>query len=267
MDLGIVSDEIAPGFREALNYGTSWGITKYEIRTLKTGRVPNVEHREIQEVLDGIRSEGVEISALSPGMFKMPVTNQAEIRRQLDVLLPDTIRIAEKFGTQKLIVFGFQRNPGEPSENLKLAVDYLGEATEIAKKAGMTLLIENEPGFWCDTGTNTASILSEISSPALRANWDPCNAFGLDEEPFPDGYAAVKEFVANVHVKDTRKGALVECVPVGEGLIDWRGQLRALLEDRLVEHVTIETHSLPLVEKSKRNVDVLRTLLSEFKGT
>ena len=67
-------------------------------------------------------------------------------------------------------------------------------------------------------------------------------------------------------MKDTRKGALVECVPVGEGLIDWRGQLRALLEDRLVEHVTIETQSLPLVEKSKRNVDVLRTILSELKG-
>jgi sugar phosphate isomerase/epimerase len=267
MELGIVSDEIAPGFREAINYGTSWGITKYEIRTLETGRVPNVEGREIQEILDGIRSDGVEISALSPGMFKMPVSNQAEIRYQLDVLLPDTIRMAEKFGTRKLIVFGFQRIPGEASENVKMAVDYLGEAAERASKGGMTLLIENEPGFWCDTGSNTARILREISSPALRANWDPCNAFGLDEEPFPDGYAAVKEFIANVHVKDTRKGALIECVPVGEGLINWRGQLRALLEDQPVEHVTIETHSLPLVEKSKRNVDVLRALLSELKGT
>ncbi len=267
MDLGIVSDEIAPGFREALNHGTSWGITKYEIRTLKTGRVPNVEDHEIQEVLDGIRSEGVEISALSPGMFKMPVSNQAEIRHQLDVLLPDTIRMAEKFGTRKLIVFGFQRSPGKPSENLKMAVDYFGEAAEKAAEAGMTLLIENEPGFWCDTGTNTARILREISSPALRANWDPCNAFGMDEEPFPDGYEAIKEFVANVHVKDTRRGALVECVPIGEGLLDWRGQLRALIGDDRVKHVTIETHSLPLIEKSRRNVEVLRSMLADIEAT
>ena len=41
--LGIVSDEIATDFRTAVGHGLSWGITRYEIRCLVSGRVPEVE--------------------------------------------------------------------------------------------------------------------------------------------------------------------------------------------------------------------------------
>ncbi|RIK68470.1 hypothetical protein DCC62_24265, partial [candidate division KSB1 bacterium] len=64
------------------------------------------------------------------------------------------------------------------------------------------------------------------------------------------------------HVKDTIKGSLVECVPVGEGKVDWQGQLRALARDKVVEHVTIETHCLPLIENSKKNLEVVRRMLA-----
>jgi sugar phosphate isomerase/epimerase len=132
----------------------------------------------------------------------------------------------------------------------------------LAKQNGLTLAIENEPGFWCDTGANTAHLLAQVNSRHLRANWDPGNAIGTDETPFPDGYNALKKWIGNVHVKDTVKGSLVECVPVGEGKVDWQGQLRALARDKIVEHVTIETHCLPLIENSKRNLEVVRKILT-----
>ena len=67
----------------------------------------------------------------------------------------------------------------------------------------------------------------------------------------------------NVHAKDTLKGALIQCVPIGDGVIDWRGQMQALVRDRPVQHVTIETHCHPLVENSRRNAEVLRALMRE----
>ena len=129
--------------------------------------------------------------------------------------------------------------------------------------ADITLAVENEPGFWCDTGAATAAILREVGSAHLRANWDPCNAYGTPERPYPDGYEALSGLIANVHAKDTRKGALIQCVPIGDGTIDWTGQVRALLRDRIVPHITIETHCLPLVENSRRNVETLRALMRE----
>jgi sugar phosphate isomerase/epimerase len=137
----------------------------------------------------------------------------------------------------------------------------MARAAEITGRAGVRIAIENEPGFWCDTGVNTRTLIRATGSLSLGANWDPCNAFGTDEVPYPAGYTAIKDVIVNVHVKDTARGALIQCVPVGEGAIDWQGQINALVQDRLVPHVTIETHCLPLVENSRRNVEVLRGMI------
>jgi hypothetical protein len=52
---------------------------------------------------------------------------------------------------------------------------------------------------------------------------------------------------------------------VGEGNIDWQGQVQALVRDRIVRHITIETHCHPLVENSQKNVQVLRKMLESAK--
>jgi len=124
------------------------------------------------------------------------------------------------------------------------------------------MAVENEPGFWCDTGANTRRIIDEVGSPVFGANWDPCNAYGTDEIPYPDGYRAIKDRIFNVHVKDTKRGSLIECVPVGDGAIDWDGQIREIIKDKIVSHVTIETHCNPLIENSRRNVETLKRMIA-----
>jgi sugar phosphate isomerase/epimerase len=140
-------------------------------------------------------------------------------------------------------------------------MEIMRRAAEMAQKESLRIAIENEPGFWCDTGAHTARLIRDVDSPALGANWDPANAYGTDETPFPDGYRALKGLVYNVHAKDTLKGSLVQCVPIGDGVIDWQGQMSELLKDRPVGHVTIETHCHPLVDNSRRNVETLQALM------
>ena len=50
-----------------------------------------------------------------------------------------------------------------------------------------------------------------------------------------------------------------EWKPVGEGICDWAGQMRALARDGVVEHVTIENHCGPKMAVGLQN---LRTLQS-----
>jgi hypothetical protein len=50
-------------------------------------------------------------------------------------------------------------------------------------------------------------------------------------------------------------------VPVGEGKVDWEGQMQALVRDAAVKQVTIETHCLPLIENSQKNLQRLRQIL------
>ena len=266
LSLGIVSDELSPDFGEAARFAVEWGLSIVELRVLKTGRIPNVDKRELDEVLHIVKTNHLTVSALSPGIFKHSLSAAARLEHELTNDLPRTLDLARQFGAPIVIVFGFQREFNEPSDNLHRATDLLRRAAEMAESAGITLAVENEPGFWCDSGANTAQLIDAVGRPSLRANWDPCNGFGTSESPFPNGYESIKRFIANIHAKDTKKGATIECVPIGEGAIDWRGQLEAIVRDRVVNHVTIETHSLPLVEKSKRNVEILRSYLKEIES-
>jgi sugar phosphate isomerase/epimerase len=260
--LGIVSDEITNDFGEALRHGSSWGIDRYEIRCLTTGRIPRVEKQEVRAVAGLVREHGVRITALSPGMFKAHLSRTEEIEEELRTVLPATLDLARGLSCPMIIVFGFQREQGEPADRQHRAVEYMRRAAETAAASGVRIAIENEPGFWCDTGVNTLAIINATGSQALGANWDPCNAYGTDEVPYPQGYVALKPRIINVHAKDTTVGSLIKCVPIGEGALDWQGQVRALLQDRLVEHITIETHCHPLIESSRHNVEILRRMMA-----
>jgi sugar phosphate isomerase/epimerase len=258
LPLGIVSDEIALDFPTALRHGMEWGITRYELRCLVSGRVPRVEEREISSVVTLVRQENIRITALSPGMFKAHLSDAAATEDEIRNVLPATLDLAARLDARLLIVFGFQREDNEPADNFHRAVDYMRRAAEIAQKAGIRIAIENEPGFWCDTGKNTRELITTVGNTALGANWDPCNAYGTTEKPYPDGYEALKDVIINVHAKDTTKGSLIQCVPIGDGAIDWQGQVQALLRDRPAKHITIETHCQPLIENSRKNVEILR---------
>jgi sugar phosphate isomerase/epimerase len=264
LKLGILSDEISSNFAEAARYGVEWGISLYELRVLTSGRVPFVAPEEWDEVERIVRTHRLTITALSPGIFKHPLSKKDELERELTSVLPKTLARAKQLDARLVIVFGFQREPDEPASNDQLVVEWFQRAADCAAGEEMTLAVENEPGFWCDSGSNTARIIESVQRRNFKANWDPCNGFGTSERPFPEGYEAIKKHIANVHVKDTKHGALIECVPVGEGAIDWKGQLAALARDRIVQHVTIETHCLPLIEQSRRNVQTLRSYLTEI---
>jgi sugar phosphate isomerase/epimerase len=264
LELGIVSDEISPDFNEAARYAKEWGISIFELRVLMTGRIPAVDQRELREVQAVVNGQGLRVSALSPGIFKLPLSQIQKLEDELVNTLPKTMALAHEFGASMIIAFGFQREQHEKPELFSRAVEFMSRAAERAGKEGVKIIIENEPGFWCDSGANTAKLLGQVNSPYLRANWDPCNGYGTAERPFPEGYEAVKRFIANVHVKDTKEGSLIRCVPVGEGAVDWKGQLASLVRDQLVRHVTIETHCLPLVEQSKKNVETLSRYLGDI---
>jgi len=129
------------------------------------------------------------------------------------------------------------------------------------------LLLENEPEFWADTGANTAKILDDIDSKNLKANWDPANAAGTGEIPYPYGYLAIREHIRSIHVKDYRNNSSgePEYVVVGDGVVDWQGQFRAIMHCVNINYITIETHCRPLINNSHRNIIQIIDLLEDFE--
>jgi len=274
MKLAIVSDEISRDFDTAVEIGMSWGIRRYEIRNLCTGRVPNVDGSELERVLAAKERLGLTITSISSGLFKIE-TNHPDLERRIVEDLPVACDLAHRLGAKRIIDFGF-RKPAAGGGKLgnvrgvdypQQVVDLLGRiADEMAKHDG-AFFLENEHVCWADTGEATGRIVREVNRPNLFVNWDPTNAAHFDETVFPDGYNAVKPFVRHVHIKDFRKTHAFRVVVPGEGQTNWPAQLRALIENGYRGNLVVETHMAPKVECSSRCVAAVKDMLCEICGT
>jgi sugar phosphate isomerase/epimerase len=149
----------------------------------------------------------------------------------------------------------------------------LARALEVAERAGIKLLLENEWACNVATGKELAAMLEALPSHHITALWDPGNAFAAGERPYPEGYRSLDgSRIAHLHLKDGvwRKGLKgVQWTPIGSGEIDIGGQLRALVEDRFAGVVSIETHFIPPggtpADGSEETVRGLRRVLGSLE--
>jgi sugar phosphate isomerase/epimerase len=160
-------------------------------------------------------------------------------------VLERSIALAKAFQTDRVRCFDFWRleNPApfRAAMNSKLL-----DAASAAGKQGIILILENE--FACNTatGAEAAQTLAAVQSPSFMLNWDPGNAAGRGETPYPGGYNLLpKSRIGHCHCKDVAKiaGATEPAwAAMGAGAIDWVGQFAALKRDGYRYAVSLETH-------------------------
>ena len=108
----------------------------------------------------------------------------------------------------------------------------------------MTLGIENEAACFVGTGAEAADFIAAVGSPAVKAVWDPGNAYWTGRErAVPDGYERIKPHIAHVHLKDVvhKDGEMVATV-LGDGEVEIARQLALLAEDGYSGCTSLETH-------------------------
>jgi len=239
------------------------GFRRYELRCLDdyAHRVPYFNEAQLAALKASVAAGNAIYTALSPGCFKVPLTEKIQIKRELEETLPRACVLARELQCPRIIVFSFMKTAGK---GVAEAVRLLRKAAEIVASFGLEMAIENEPFFFADTGVRTAALIEKINLPHVGINWDPANAVIAGEAAYPVGYEAVKAHLRNVHVKDSF------AVPpdkwenrlLGQGGMNWVGQLAAFLRDRPVEHLTLETHVFPVKEATEENLRRWPSLLA-----
>jgi len=245
--LGIVADEIDRDFRKAAAVGRALGIERYEVRNLTTGRIPLCDAAE----LAAVEQTGVEITAISPGLFKYTETT-AEFTCEMAEVYPRAAEWAHRWKLPGLIVFGFHKpgttegSPGVAGDPPAAVTEWLAQAGEQAAVDGLLLVIEPEPICWCDTARRTAALIERSGAASLRINYDPGNVAWLENRDPLDEFEAAAPWIANVHVKDLRPldrgSGHPEWVPAGEGMIDYRAHFAALKGISYRGPVSLEPH-------------------------
>jgi sugar phosphate isomerase/epimerase len=241
--LSAFGDEIAHDLTEQLEILQQLRIPFLELRGVWGKNVLDLSDEEAARVRKDCDRQGILISAIGSPIGKSPL--EAPIEAEL-ANLARIFRIAEIVGTRYVRVFSFY----PPNSNPNVCYDdYVNEAiasvtclTDLARKEGFTLLLENEKGIVGDNIARCHEILSAIHSPHLRFTWDPANFVQAGEErPTERGWPLLGAFVAQVHVKDARS-ADGSVVAAGEG----DGQIPELLvhlrENDFQGYLALEPH-------------------------
>jgi sugar phosphate isomerase/epimerase len=284
MKISIITDEVSADPETAIELGAEWGLHNFELRGYFTDRAPRFSAYQKQRLRDALDEFQARIIAIGPGLFKfacpppsaprLPLgwmdrasyDSWAEAKRladyHLNELLPASLEYANELGADTVVTFGFDRAGAPPGPPPEEALNCLRLAAERASAAGLRLAIENEDGFWADTGSRTAEMVQTINHPALGINWDPGNAFFAGDDPYPTGFESVRGLVHHVHFKDAMRDANGLLYYVADGQVDWSGQIRALVADRYDGFISIETHIRPKVASARSAVERLRSLIT-----
>lgn len=283
MKISLVTDEVSADLETAIELGQEWGVEAFELRGIGSQRVPFYSDYQKQRVLELIETYGIQVAAISPGLFKIPFPPKKResfslqvinsiyydqwkaARRLLDYhlneLLPASVDYAKQVGSQQIIAFSFNRGnhpPGLPPDEI---LEVLQQAARQVAQAGLKLSIEVEDHFWADTGVRTAELIRVVGETGLGVNWDPGNALEAGDLPFPSGYRAVQNHVQHVHFKDVRRSADGICHYTLEGEIDWEGQIRALHENGYQGCISVEPHMQPKVASARAMIARLKKLI------
>jgi sugar phosphate isomerase/epimerase len=237
--LGAVTDLFSPDIAAAAPIMHQLEMRGAELRTAGGRSILELNDSELDRAHKALAANQLEVVAIASPLFKCPLDSPAWEEQQR--LAERAFQVALRTGAKIVRAFSGRRvvDPGIVFERV---VDALQELADRAGKRGLIIGLENDPGCNIATGHELAGVLAAIDHSNLQVIWDPANAYLAGEKPFPAGYRMVDTTrIAHIHAKDcTLDGHKPVWMPLGEGDIDWQGQIDALAEDGYEGFIHIE---------------------------
>ncbi|HEX3663441.1 MAG TPA: sugar phosphate isomerase/epimerase family protein [Acidobacteriaceae bacterium] len=256
--LSVINDEISQDFDHSASVAAhDFGLRWIELRGMWNKNITDLDANQIAESQRILKKYDLRVTDIASPLFKTDwpgAPSKTKERDQFhadfdfhqqDALLDHCIDLAHTFGTDRIRCFDFWRlkdpQPYRAAMNRKLS-----EAAEKCARHNLILLLENEMDCNTATGAEAAATLAAIPNPNFMLNWDPGNAGTFPGAiPYPHGYNLLpKHRIGHCHAKNVKRepNGKFEWQPVGTGVVDWTGQLRALREDGYHYAVSLETH-------------------------
>ena len=264
--LGIINDEVSERLSQgAANASPHGGSRTSSCAFCGTKTSLQLSYEELNRAKAILDEHGLKVTAIASPIFKSPLDGQARevaadfalpgvesFEAQLE-LLERACNLCDFFGTRLVRVFTFWKEPWSETL-LETVASKLLKAAALAQARDKVLAVENEPVCSVGTGRELAALCRVLQGASgvhahVGALWDPGNALAAGEtSPYPDGYEALGACnLVHVHLKDltfTEEGQ-PQFVPLGQGRLDYEGQLRRLKEDGYEGAFVLEPHYRP----------------------
>jgi sugar phosphate isomerase/epimerase len=258
--VAVINDEISQDFDHACYVAShDFGLQWIELRGMWKKNLTKLDANELSEARAILAKYRLRVTDIASPLYKVdwpgaPLSKQSERRDQFhaadefneqNALLERCIDLAKTFGTDRIRCFDFWRlddvKPYRAAMN-----EVLRKAAKRCAKSKLFLLLENEMSCNTATGAEAAATLAAVTEHTFMLNWDPGNAATFPgSDPYPKGYDLLpKHRIGHCHAKSVVRepDGRWQWAPVGQGVVDWAGQLRALDHDGYRYAISLETH-------------------------
>jgi L-ribulose-5-phosphate 3-epimerase len=257
--LAVINDEITEDFGRACEIASKdFGLHWIELRGMWGKNLTELDAKEIAEAQRILQTYQLRVTDIASPLFKVdwpgaPLSKESPKRdqfhagfdfKQQSQLLDHCIELARQFQTDRIRCFDFWRLENQAPYRAAINEKLRG-AAEVCARHNKILLLENEMACNTATGEEAAAVLKAVPNGNFMLNWDPGNAAAIGSTPYPDGYRLLPhDRIGHCHVKDVKRepGKKYEWAAVGDGVVDWVGQFRALAKDGYHHAVSLETH-------------------------
>lgn len=175
-----------------------------------------------KEVRSRAAAAGIRVGCLTPYVKDYAVTD-ARRREAAVATMKRYVELAADLSCPNIrVLAGHEAPEAERSDYLPRLVDSLRTLGDVAKEAGVTLVIENHMDTMAVTARQTVEVVNAVNHPALGILYDQPNLMVCKAEPFEEAFPLQAPYIRHVHVKDYvllhgRKVATV----LGAGLVPW----------------------------------------------
>jgi L-ribulose-5-phosphate 3-epimerase len=236
---GAVTDVFSPDVAAAAAAMREMGMRGAELRTISGSGILEVDKSVIEDAVRALHQNGLEVVAIASPLLKCALEDWGEQSKSAERIFD----IACMAGAKIVRVFSGLRAT-HPEKSFERVVDLLQDLADKAARRALIIGLENDRACNIATAQEAAGVLAAIDHANLQVVWDPAAAYISGEKPFPTGYQMIEaNRIALVHAKDcTLDGHKPVWEPLGDGDIDWQGQIDALAEDAYTGAIHLETY-------------------------
>ena len=243
--VAVITDEFTQDFERICKTAVELDVPALEVRTVWDRNIVDLSDDQVRELRALADRYGRKIVGIASPVFKCvhPDGGAIDERFQQDAfkaahtfadqpkVLRRAVEIANMLDAPLVRVFSFWRTV-EPQALRGAIIESLEQALQIASPRGVTIGLENEHACNLSTAAEVRPVLDALPHTRLGLVWDPANSSVSGHQGYPDDYLrAPADRIVHVHAKDGFFDDGMQWCVIGEGSVDWAGQLRALVED------------------------------------
>jgi sugar phosphate isomerase/epimerase len=197
--LSAFADEISPDPNQQLDVLEHCGVKHIELRSIHQTNVLDLSDAQVADFERLLRSRGFRLSAIGSPIGKIKITDPFEPHLKR---FQRAIELCQVFGTPNIRLFSYYPpDDGDWSPHRGTVMERMRHKVELADRAGVRLLHENEHRIYGEDPKRVVDLLQTINHPSLRAIYDPANYVHGGFDPW-NGWQLTRQWTVHFHIKD-----------------------------------------------------------------